>query len=545
MSSPNDRVVTIEQNKKLSDSVLWRVEREYFERKGIEAWLHEVPFYITSNTFIGKSYARIVIHFIRDWIAKHPEAKKHPFYVMETGTGPGQFSFYAAKALDQLRRDFGMDDVKIVYVMSDFAKANLDYHASHHALMPLIEQGLIDLAIHDMDKKTPIKLVNQKVELNQETLVNPLVLFANYVFDTISNDAFAVQNGHLYELLVNLSTQESNIQNNKPVNLELVNIDYRPQEIKSGSYYDDPAMNQVLELYRTSLQDTCLLFPVGSIRGLDHLRKLANGRVLLISSDKSYSELSSLDHLGQPSITAHGGCFSMMVNCHAIGQFFKNVGGDFFAQSTRRGLKTCIYTAGVKLDELPETRVAVQDYVEKFSPTDYFNVYRHMNETAQHGELDMLASYLQMTEWDPKAYMRIVSHVLAKIGNGDEETIEFLANHLPILADNYYYMPMTDCILFDVATFFHAIKRYDQALNYYQKSHKFLGEQFSLYYNIGLCQHHLEQNQDALESFKRALSVNPESSEAQQWIEYLSKMFRDMKFEPKRVVDNRGDEESK
>jgi hypothetical protein len=83
----------IEQNKRLSQSHLWRMEREYFEKKGIEAWLHEVPFYITSNPFIARAYASIVINFMRDWITKHPEAIKHPFYIMELGTGPGRVCY--------------------------------------------------------------------------------------------------------------------------------------------------------------------------------------------------------------------------------------------------------------------------------------------------------------------------------------------------------------------------------------------------------------------------------------------------------------------
>jgi tetratricopeptide (TPR) repeat protein len=514
--------VTFDSGKQLSKCVLWDVERDYFKNQGITAWLHDVPYYVTSNPFIAKTYSKVVIHFIRDWIAKHPEAKQHPFYVMELGTGPGRFSYYMVKILDELRRDFGMDDVKIVFVMTDFAQANLDYHMSHHALLPYVEKGLLDFAIHDMMENVPVKLVHSKVELNQKTLVNPLTLFANYVFDTIPNDAFSARNGKLSELLVTLSTDESNMKNQRPVNLEEVTVDYTANEIH-GAYYQDPAIDGVLELYKNSLKDSSFLLPIGSIRGLSYLNQLANGRIMLISSDKAYSELSALEGLDHPALTAHGGCFSMMVNCHAIGQYFKNIGGDFFTQSMRTGLKTCFYTTGIRLDELPETRVALKEYIEKFSPTDFFNVYRHFNETAEQGELSGIASYLQLTEWDPHAYMRISKSVLSHLNEANFDTLNFLINNMHKLGENYYYMPKTDCILFEIGVFFHTINDYAKALEYYRQAVKFIGEEFRIKYNTALCLHHLDKSAEALDYFKQALKLSPDSEEAKSWIEYLQK----------------------
>src|SRR5580692_7941888 len=78
-----DRKIVIEQHKRFSESALWRMQREYFDKEGINAWVNQVPFYITSNPFIAASYAKLVVAFIRDTIAQHPDAKNHPFYIME------------------------------------------------------------------------------------------------------------------------------------------------------------------------------------------------------------------------------------------------------------------------------------------------------------------------------------------------------------------------------------------------------------------------------------------------------------------------------
>jgi len=91
------------------------------------------------------------------------------------------------------------------------------------------------------------------------------------------------------------------------------------------------------------------------------------------------------------------------------------------------------------------------------------------------------------------------------------------------LAENYYYMPKSDCILFEIAVFFHAIKRYSDALNYYLQAQQFVGEQFGLYYNLALCQHNLGKISEALENFKHALLIDPTSKESQEWITYIEK----------------------
>lgn len=77
-----DRKIVIEQHKRFSECALWRMQREYFDQEGINAWVNQVPFYITSNPFIANCYAQIVVSFIRDWTQKYPESKQHPFYFM-------------------------------------------------------------------------------------------------------------------------------------------------------------------------------------------------------------------------------------------------------------------------------------------------------------------------------------------------------------------------------------------------------------------------------------------------------------------------------
>jgi tetratricopeptide (TPR) repeat protein len=398
--------------------------------------------------------------------------------------------------------------------------------------MSYFEKGMLDIVTQDRESLEPIQLMHSKVELNQQTLKNPLCLVANYVFDSTKCDAFSVRQGKLYELLASFSTEASNLANGKPIDLSSIEVDYYPNEVH-GDYYGDPVMDALLGYYKEVLHGSHFLIPSGAIRYIDRLSQLANHQLLLISSDKAYSDISALDSLGSPSISFQGGAFSTMVNYHAIGQYLSHSGGDFHAQTTRRGIKTGVFTSGFKIHDLPETRVAVMDHVEHFSPSDYFNVYRHMMDSVETMGMDAIASALELSRWDPQVYLRMSARILVLVNEADADTVRYIADNLYKVAENYYYIPHSECVLFEIAVFFHALKRYEEAISYYRPVEKFLGEQFSLCYNTALCLHHLDKNKEALLYFRRSLALDSDSKEAKDWISHLEKLFIDKKYEPK------------
>ena len=53
--------IAIETQKRLSESWVWKVQREYFDRVGVDAWANNVPHFITCNPFIANAYAEMAI----------------------------------------------------------------------------------------------------------------------------------------------------------------------------------------------------------------------------------------------------------------------------------------------------------------------------------------------------------------------------------------------------------------------------------------------------------------------------------------------------
>ena len=55
------------QPTRLSESILWQAQRNYFIEQGIEAWRKNiVPSYVTINPFIAHTYAEVVLAYLED-----------------------------------------------------------------------------------------------------------------------------------------------------------------------------------------------------------------------------------------------------------------------------------------------------------------------------------------------------------------------------------------------------------------------------------------------------------------------------------------------
>ena len=513
--------VEVERKKRFSKSMLWDLQRGYFEEQGIFAWVNQVPYFVTSNSYVGETYANMVISFIRDWISNHPESKSHPFYIMELGTGSGQLSFYINKKLHELRKAFNLEEIKFCYVMTDFTSHNIQYWETHKAFKSFLEKGELDFAVYNMEEeKANIHLMHANKTLKTEDFKNPLIVFANYIFDTVSHDAFRIVDDQLQELRISLQTDPSNMKNGRPIAGDKVEIEYHSCQIP-GAFYEDKEFEAILRDYPHHLKNTYLLMPIGALKTIRALHKLSGGKMLMISTDKGYSRLQDLNNLGKPHIAFHGS-FSMMVNFHAIKTYVERLGGAVFDQSPRHGIKTIVCELGFSIKDLPHFKYAVEQYVDRFAAADYFSLHQHMtsvNPTAL--ALDVIAAHLKLSSYDPYVLHKLVKRINENIAKADYVTQLAFKEIMPKIVENYYHMPKSHDTCFDVGLFFHTLKDYQTALKYYQQSEEYFGESYNICYNYGLCHYYAGDPVTAFKYFKRAAAIKPDSKEAQEWMVYI------------------------
>ncbi|MFT3741143.1 MAG: SAM-dependent methyltransferase [Gammaproteobacteria bacterium] len=514
--------VTIDKSKRFSQSIIWDMQRGYFSKEGVDAWVKEVPFYATSNPFLAGCYANMAIRFIQEWVRKHPESKQHPFYIVELGAGSGILAFHTLNRMQRLIKRLHLEDVDIRYVLTDYAERNLKFWDNHPGLQKYFESNKLDIATYNMEGDTQIELRKSKDILGPGSVKNPMVVFANYIFDTVSQDAFAMRDGRLYSALVNVSTEKDNMEDGKPIDMEKMHIEYHTMPVEEN-YYEDPDINATLHHYKKSnLKRSYFLFPTAGLITLQNLRKISGGKLFLVSTDKAYAYISQLENLSTPDIAFHGS-FSTMVNFHAIAQYFELLGGKAILQTQRAEVTTAGFVCGFEKEELPEFDMALYENIERLSPGDYFALHRNIRENVKHCNINTLAAHMAFADWDPHIFGKISKVLLSLLPDAERETKIYLANHMPELASNYYYMPHIYDVWFDIGVVLHTLRHYEDAIHYYQQSMHFYGVQFNTLYNLAICQQNAGKLEDALATFRQAVELNDESSEAKDWIEHIEK----------------------
>ncbi len=117
----------------------------------------------------------------------------------------------------------------------------------------------------------------------------PLVVIANYVFDSLPQDAFAIENGAIHEILVTtLAAVDAEIHS-----LKDLQFSYQNSAIASRRYTDD-LWNSILEQYRTRLSAATVLFPASALQTLQQLSDSSDGRMLVLVADKGIAHEEDL-----------------------------------------------------------------------------------------------------------------------------------------------------------------------------------------------------------------------------------------------------------
>src|ERR1700709_2658274 len=231
MPNPENDPHVLERGKRLSESLLWSLQQRFYDSQGAKAWASGVvPHYITGNGWIADSYAKVVLGWLRDCTAMMTAAEPgsfppldlgHPVTIVELGCGSGRCGFqFLSRLLDLLGRS-GLRPVRVRYVMTDFTDSILDPLRRHPALQPWIEEGLLEFA--RFDATTPGDEIGE--------VRNPLIVIANYVFDSLPQDAFAVRGGRLFELLPVLTVPDAEEDLAEPTILQRVEVTWEERPV--------------------------------------------------------------------------------------------------------------------------------------------------------------------------------------------------------------------------------------------------------------------------------------------------------------------------
>ena len=205
-ASPPTTYHSLQPATPLRSSALWALQDAFYKGSGVSIWRDgQLPFFVTSNAFVASCYARVIMGFLRDWLATCPPggatAPASRLHVLELGAGHGRLSFLVLRELLDLwalERGEGAPP-PVRFVVTDVAPWGPAFWGAHESLARFVAAGLLDFAVFDAAAGGPLRLAVSGEELAPGSLRAPVVALANYVFDTLRADHFRCVDGALQQ----------------------------------------------------------------------------------------------------------------------------------------------------------------------------------------------------------------------------------------------------------------------------------------------------------------------------------------------------------
>lgn len=487
----------LEKAKPMRDSLLWKLQDSAYSQFGPEAWSAKgVPFYVTSNPWIASAYAQVVLGFLRDSNLNWDE----PLYILDLGAGSGRFAFFFLQEFSKLIYELPFEKLKIRYVLTDFAEKNLQFWKNHPSFSPYFESGMLDFGLYRHDYKSEkIKLQVSKTVLSKKTVKNPLILIANYFFDTIPQDLFRVQSGKLEEGLVTLSTK-SKYKKSDPKLINDLNTDYHYRPVKNPR---DPILQKLLKEYQKNLEGCSFLFPMGAFQSIDYFADLSES-LLLLAGDQGSSTEEQLRNLGEPKPALHGS-FSMAVSYHALAKFFELKGGT--ALLTSMPDPSFANLVGIlPKGKFPETRHAFASFIDHFEPRDYWRLSLEAEKKA--ATLTELLLLIKLGHFDPMSFNAFFEKIREKLPGASDALKQDLKKTIAEVWKRFFLLsPQDGAFVANLGVLCFELQDYRQALNYFQKAITLQGESNLLLKNLGACYMQLNKLKEAKQCFEKALKT--------------------------------------
>jgi hypothetical protein len=482
----------IENEQVFSHSQLWEMQRHYYESMGVEAWRHgEVPHYVTSNPRMANSYAEMVFAFWRDQQRLAP--LDEPLTICELGAGSGRFAFHFLSRLSLLCAEAHVPMTAFRYVLTDLAPSNLAFWQEHPRFGPYFDAGVLDVALFDINQSKELALQRCDQTITPGSLVQPLVVIANYVFDSIPQDLFYINEQRCEEVLVTLYVGKDKPLPTVAHLLSALECRFDNRAIAKPPYRET-SLKRLLADYQRTLVDSYLLFPATGLRCLHRLHALSRQGVMMLSADKGDHRISSLQGRPAPDLVRHGS-FSLNVNYHAFKATCEQEGGiALFPTAHHRSVNVgCLLMVPGATDHY-HTLSTYRRQVEEFSPDDFYSVMRAAQEHCDTISLEGILAYLRLTLHDGHQFVRYLPRLveLAHLfGPYERDAVVTAAErvwelHFPLGEE----MDLADLI----ARLMYALDDYARAITYFERSNAIYGEHTGTLDNITLCYQQLHQD---------------------------------------------------
>jgi hypothetical protein len=511
-----------QQRYRFSEAPFWELQRSYYEQLGMQAWTNDqVPQYITSNPMIGTAYAEMILGFLQDRTAKaEPE---EPVIILEMGAGAGRLAFHVLQKLTELIEYAGIALPPFKYVMSDLPLKNITGWQQHPGLVPFVEQGILDFAQFDAVADGELKLIESGTVIRPGDLKQPLLVIANYFFDSIQQELLYVDEGKIFDCEVSLRYPDNAADLTTSQVLKEIVPEYH---YSRAAGYEEQAYpyHEVISHYQQNLEDTHILFPAAALACMERLDKLSGAGFVLLTADKGDHRLENWKFADPPKLMHHGS-ISLTANYHAMQYYFEQKGAlSLFTPHHYKNLNVgCILMLKDPQAHV-QTRLAYRRFVERFGPDDFFSLKMWVDQNYDSIGLQALLGFWRLGGYDAELFIQSAERISALLPDANDEELIDLQLGIQVMWNGYYPMPQKYDLALDSGLVLFEMDQYKEARWFLERSLQESNEEpvVTVLYCLAICCYELQDDAGALDYTRRALVLEPEHEEALDLLAALS-----------------------
>jgi hypothetical protein len=498
----------LEADVPLAQSMVWRLQRTFYGDQGVAAWRPgNVPQAVTTSPVIARAYARIVLGFWRDLRSSLDPSQ--PVYIVELGAGSGRFAYRFLKAFAALLKDHTAPNQRFVYVMTDGSPAVVEFWRNNLRLRPFVEAGVLDFAHFDLVELGPLVLLNSGTTLRIGEVANPVVSIANYLFDSIPQDAYTVKGGQLFDGLVSISASTPELDLKAPQSKVGMSLSFSTDTVATDLGTEpDPLLRHILRGYRQRLDDTTLLIPRAGLACVRYFRDLGGQRALFLIADFGDTREEDLQGHGPPGFGARGG-FWLAVNFHALGEYSVGLGGRARHPRHRHvSLNISMLLFGAPGAAFDETELAYEDTIDQHGPDELSVVSRALAEHLPTLKLEAVLTHLRASGWDSEYVGQAVPFLIEALPNADDYLRQEMRHGIQLAWEQYYPIGEPDDLPFGLGVLLYTLERYPEALDFFVISLRDFGEDPRTTLNMALTLYRLRRLPETLLWLDRTLALD-------------------------------------
>jgi SAM-dependent MidA family methyltransferase len=510
------------QRFRFSEAPIWDLQRTYYEQLGLKAWNNDqVPQYITNNPMIATAYAEMIFGFLQD--RSQSGHVSETVTILELGAGAGRLAYHVLLKLCELRDYADIALPPFRYVMTDLPSKNVLAWESHPNLQPFVKQGLLDFARFDAVHDTELHLVVSHTTIRPGDLKQPLLIVANYFFDSIPQELIYIGDGKVFEcdLLIDIPDSTNLLKPSEALGEMTMNYEHRraPQYENETYLYHD-----VIALYQQELEDSHVLFPEAGLTCLERLNQLSQAGYLLITADKGDHRLENWK-FAEPHVLIYHGSFSLTANYHAIGYVCEQRGGlSLFTGQHYKNINIgCMLMLETPMG-YANTRLAYRRFIDRFGPDEFFSLKEWVDRQLETMGLQQILAFWRLGGYDAEYFIQSARRIASLLPEANDEELQDIKLGIHTMWSSFYTMEQRYDLALDAGLLLFEMDMYEDAKLFLETSIHTDEEEsvVTVLYCLAICSYELGDEDAAQQYLREALVLEPEHEEALTLLKCLS-----------------------